>query len=141
MDKIAAAFNADFAPWNIRLPRRDLAQRRRGRILRAGWAIWYLLGSDARGEYLDYYASHRMTNDRHFRIRADGSREWLPAIREGRFGSADPEEDARLEAEYHAENQRVAEMLEAKGFGLDGDEPGGVIIRRYWQLKGKDEAE
>ncbi len=41
-----------------------------------------------------------------------------------RLASEDPEEDARLEAEYYAENQRVARMLEAKGFGTEGDEPG-----------------
>jgi hypothetical protein len=72
-------------------------------------------------EYLDYYASRRVTNDRHVRIYADGRCENLPAIRELRLCSKDPKEDARLEAEYFTENQKVAKMLEEKGFGLGGE--------------------
>jgi hypothetical protein len=133
MDNIAALFNADFARWRIRLPPEDIAQRRRDKIVQAGWAIWYLFGSDADGEYLDYYAAHRMTNDRHARIHSSGKHEWLPAVEEFCLVSEDPIEDARLQAEYYAENQRIMEMLEAKGFGLEGDEPGGVQIRRWEQ--------
>ena len=44
-------------------------------------AIWHLFGSDDRGGYLEYYASHRMTDDRHVRLREDGSVEHLPAMR------------------------------------------------------------
>jgi hypothetical protein len=40
-----------------------------------------------------------------------------------RLTSQDPEEDARLEAEYFARNQKVSRMLEEKGFGMAGDEP------------------
>ncbi len=75
-----------------------------------------------------------MTDDRHVRLYADGLSENLPAIRGGRRGSNDPAEDTRLEAEYFAENQRVAKILEDKGFGLAGDEPGGVQINRYLHL-------
>jgi hypothetical protein len=32
------------------------------------WAIWYLFGEDERDEHLDYYASHRMTDDQHARV-------------------------------------------------------------------------
>jgi hypothetical protein len=76
-----------------------------------------------------------MTNDRHIRIYASGRREALPAIQEFRLTSSDPEEDARLEAEYFADNQRVAQLLEAKGFRLQGDEPGGVQINRLLHLQ------
>src|SRR5262245_41724991 len=117
MDEIEKQFNAAFSNWNIRLPPEDVAQRSRGKIYQAGWVIWYLFGADESGEYLDYYASHRMTNDRHVRIRADGSREALPTMQEFRQGSEDPQEDARLEAEYRSANRHVAEMLRAKGFG------------------------
>lgn len=68
MKEIESRFNDEFSPWDIRLPARDMKLQRRGRILDAGWAIWYLFGTDEKGEYLDYYASHRMTNDRHVRI-------------------------------------------------------------------------
>ena len=134
MDKIETLFNATFANWNICLPPEDIALRERGKIVQTGWAILYLFGTDESGEYLDYYASHRMTDDQHVRIYADGRREKLPAIQAFRLVSEDPEEDVRLEAEYYAKNQRIAEMLEAKGFGLQGDEPGGVRINRFLHL-------
>ena len=131
MEKVEAAFNANFRHGDIRLPPEDVATRSRGKIVQGGWAIWYLFGSDDRGEYLDYYASHRMTSDQHVRIRADGGTEDLPTIQGARIIAEDPEEDARREADYFARNRQVAEMLEAKGFGLEGDEPGGVQVNRY----------
>jgi hypothetical protein len=139
LGKITVSFAKAFKAWKISLPKDDVDSRRRGRIMKSGWAIWYLFDSDRKGEYLDYYASHRMTNDRHVRIYSNGDIEELPAIGEFRLNSQDPKEDARLEAEYYAENQRVAEMLAAKGFGLQGDEPGGVQINRFLHLQKPDE--
>lgn len=139
MTKIEKIFKQMFSTWKIELPPEDIEQRRRGKIFKGGWAIWYLFGSDKRGEYLDYYASHRMTNDWHCRIYADGKVKDLPAILSMRRGSMDPEEDARLEAEYLAKNRRIARMLAKKGFGLAGDEPGGVQINRYLHLENFDE--
>ena len=130
MNAIESLFNANFAPWSIYLPPDDVANRRHGKIVKAGWAIWYLFGSDEKGEYLDYYASHRMTNDEHVRLYAGGQEEELPSIQGLRLCSQDPEEDKRLKAKYYAENQRIARLLEEKGFGVAGDEPGGVLINR-----------
>ena len=130
INEIETRFNATFARSDIHLPPEDIANRRRGKIAWGGWAIWYLFGSDEKGEYLDYYASHRMTNDRHVRIYANGQEEGLPTIQAFRVCSQDPEADKKLEAEYYAENQRIAKLLEEKGFGMAGDEPGGVIINR-----------
>ena len=138
MDAAVAKFNAEFAQWRIRLPRRDVAQRRPGRILKAGWAIWYLFGADDRGEYLDYYSAHRMCGDDHTRLYADGGSEDLDVIIQFRRSSFDPVEDARLAAAYFAENQRIAAMLEAKGFGLYGDEPGGVQMNRHLHVNPAD---
>ncbi|RMD82344.1 MAG: hypothetical protein D6815_09475 [Candidatus Dadabacteria bacterium] len=134
--RIEAIFREEFSYWGIELPAENVAQRRRGKIVEKGWAIWYLFGSDERGEYLDYYASHRMTEDRHIRIYSDGEQVTLPAIRGMRIGSKNPEEDARLEAEHDAKNRETAEMLKAKGFWFEGDEPGGVVINRYLRMKG-----
>ncbi len=75
MDRALEEFGREFSDWDINLPQEDVAQRRRGRINHKGWAIWYMFGVDDRGEYLDYYAAHRMTNDRHVRIYADGEQE------------------------------------------------------------------
>ncbi len=72
MREIVGRFGRDFGAWGIALPPEDVKERWRGTILAAGWAIWYLFGTDEGGEYLDYYACHRMTNDRHERIREDG---------------------------------------------------------------------
>lgn len=134
MKEIEERFRRDFGPWEISLPPEDVEERRRGKILAAGWAIWYLFGSDERGGYLDYYASHRMTSDRHVRIYEDGGEESLPTVSTMRPASRDPEEDARLAAEHLAENHRVAAMLAGKGFGMEGNEPGGVQINRYLAL-------
>lgn len=139
MDEIEARFNDTFRNWGIRLPPEGVADRQRGKIVQAGWAIWYLFGSDKSGEYLDYYASHRMTEDSHVRIYADGRVEYLPTVAGMRLASQDPEEDARLKAEYLAENQRIAAMLETKGFGIEGDEPGGVQINRFLHVDEQQE--
>jgi hypothetical protein len=115
MEEFEKRFKDEFSPWDIRLPEVDITIRRRGKIIEVGWAIWYLFGSDERGEYVDYYASHRMISDRHVRIYTTGESESLPSIQTMRLASQDPEEDARLEAEYFARNQKVSRMLEEKG--------------------------
>lgn len=130
MHRIAARFREAFSYWRIELPREAVENRRRGKIVEAGWTIWYLFGSDEDGEYLDYYSSHRMTNDSHVRIYADGRVEGLESLREMRQSSEDPDEEARLKAEFWGHNERVARLLEEKGFGLQGDEHGSAIVHR-----------
>jgi hypothetical protein len=73
--------------------------------------IQYCFGKDERGEYLDYYAAHRMTDDEHVRIYTDGQVEDLPALSSIRLVSKDPVEDKKLEDEYYHENQQVTRML------------------------------
>ena len=140
MRSIERRFRLAFAAWGIALPLEDVEARRRGKIVGGGWAVWYLFGSDERGGYLDYYASHRMTDDRHVRIREDGGTEPLPTISTFRIVSQDPEEDARLEAEYLEHNRRVGRMLKEKGFGVAGDEPLSVQVNRHLRLSGGKES-
>ena len=128
---IEEIFNQEFFSWGIRLPPDDITSRRRGRISERGWTIWYLFGSDGDKEYLDYYAMHRMTNDRHVRIYSDGTLEGLETISEFHVTSDDPEEEARLKAEFYARNKAVARMLEDKGFSFRGDEHGSARVNRY----------
>ena len=130
MNNIGTRFNFSFSPWGIELPLDDIADRRRGKIMKGGWAIWYLFGSDEKGEYLDYYASHRMTDDDHVRIYADGKAKTLPTLCRFRMISNDPEEDARLESESFAENGHISNMLKAKGFGSQSNEPASIRINR-----------
>jgi len=140
LGKITLCFAETFAFSGICLPQHDVRSRRRGKIVKEGWAIWYLFGSDEKGEYLDYYASHRMTDDRHVRIYADGHCEDLPTISPCHVSSSDPVKNARLEAEYYAKNRRVAALLETKGFGIQGDEPMIVRVNRFLQVNAERES-
>ena len=139
MQKAAEQFADHFKNWDIRLPDEAVLTRERGKINKAGWSIWYLFGSDEQGEYLDYYASHRMTTDSHTRIRADGAIEHLPALEEMFIGSDDPAEHARLKAKSLEQNRKIIQLLEAKGFGLSGDEPLSNQVRRV-QMTGEVES-
>lgn len=130
MLRIEAQFKRAFSYWRIQLPREAVEGRQRGTIVEAGWTIWFLFGSDDNGEYLDYYASHRMTSDSHVRIYADGRVVGLESLWEMRRTSDDPAEAARLEDEFWEHNEQVARVLEEKGFGLQGDEHGSAIVNR-----------
>lgn len=121
MEHIQAEFASDFAWWGIVLPARDVQTRRRGSMGRdedwedyGGWDIDYLFGADETGESLDYYASHRMTDQSHVRIYGDGRREELPTQNPWCPSSDDPEEAKRLEQDYYAENRKISAMLERK---------------------------
>lgn len=113
---IEAKFAERFRNWALTLPDPDVTGRRAGCLTVQGWTIHYRFGSDKEGEYLDYYASHRMTDDRHERLYESGRSAHLPAIVSFRQVSADPTEDARLETKYFRTNQEVGRMLTAKGF-------------------------
>ena len=134
METTKSRFDNAFTHWNICLPPEDVASRRRGKICQRGWAIWYLFGEDEGGEFLDYYAAHRMTSDRHRRLYADGTTVCLPALREFHQWSQDEERNRVLLADYFSENQRTLDLLEKKGFGVTGEEPGGVLINRALRL-------
>ena len=123
-------FNRSFEAWNIELPKEAVENRQRGKIVKSGWTIWYLFGRDEAGDYLDYYASHRMTNDRHVRLYDDGSSKGLDSYCGMRKVSDDPEGNKRLENEFWEHNERVSRELEAKGFGLEGGEHPSTIINR-----------
>jgi hypothetical protein len=116
MNQIAQAFRADFANWGLEIPPEALASREPGFIQAAGWLIQFAFGRDSRGEYLDYYASHRMTDDFHVRLYETGRRQRLASIAGMYVTSSDPGEARRLEAAYLRRNKRVARKLAAKGF-------------------------
>ncbi len=130
MRRIEEHFRQRFQVWRIELPREAVDNRQRGKILEAGWTIWYQFGSDEDGEYLDYYSSHRMTNDSHVRVHEDGRVESLESLDGMRPMSPDPDENARLEDEFWGHNERVSRLLDEKGFGLQGDEHGSAIVNR-----------
>jgi hypothetical protein len=117
MESLAALFDKRFVRWRVRLTATRVA-RKRGKIIKAGWVIWYLFGSDERGDFLDYYACHRMTSDDFVRIYADGHHEELPCLRQMYLVTGDPLEDDKIEAEFMAWNEEVSGMLQEKGFRL-----------------------
>lgn len=131
MKIIEKIFNDHFSHWDFFIPLEDIKNRSRGKICKAGWAIWYLFGKDGKGEFLDYYATHRMTNDRHVRIYESGEIKGLPTLKMWHSCSDNPAEDKKLEEVYYAENKRISKMLEEKGFGINGDEPGAIAINRF----------
>ena len=139
LDRIERAFNRAFDHWDICLPPEAIASRRAGRIVESGWTVWYTFGSDDGAEYLDYYASHRMTNDRHVRLYADGRVEGLEAIDEMYVVPDDPDEAAQAKANFFARNREIRGMLDAKGFTLDGVVHPSVAINHYFLTGGADD--
>ena len=118
MEEIEKAFNRAFAHWDIQLPADAIASRQSGKLLKAGWIIEYLFGREGNKEYLDYYAVHRMTNDRHVRIHAEGHSEDLETPMEFIAyleGSDDTAMEQAREA-FYDHNRTVYERLREKGF-------------------------
>jgi hypothetical protein len=116
MNRIAQAFRADFVAWGLEIPQESLNSRKPGVIQSAGWLIQYIFGKDSRGEYIEYYAAHRMTDDSHVRLYQTGRRLHLAALTGMHLTSSDPEKARRLEAAYLRRNRRIAHQLVAKGF-------------------------
>ena len=139
LDQIESAFNRAFDHWDICLPPEAIASRQAGRIVKSGWTVWYAFGADDGGEYLDYYASHRMTNDRHVRLHADGRVEGLEAVIDMHVVPEDPEEAAQAQADFYARNRAVRRLLDAKGFTLDGVVHPSVAINHYFLTGGADD--
>jgi len=80
MKLIKNEFNKYFSNWNIKLPEEDLDKRCSGFIQDSGWLIQYCFGREKELEYLDFYATHRMTDDRHHRIYDNGEMQDLPTL-------------------------------------------------------------
>ena len=118
--KINKAFADYFSNWDIRLPAEAIQDQQPGEIHSHGWTIQYQLDTDDEGRvFLDFYASHRMTNDRHERIYMSGEIEGLPAIKEMILfpPNATEQQMGQLRKEHLQHNREVGEELRRKGFG------------------------
>jgi len=115
---IPAIFARYFDHWHITLPDDAVKTQLPGKIQLSGWYIQYKFDFNDRGKYLDFYASHRMTNDRHLRIYASGQTEGLSAISDIIFypANATPEQQAEIRQEDAKRNKLVWEELKKKGF-------------------------
>lgn len=116
MDRIAARFAEHFSNAGITLPPEKVASRVAGHITQSGWLIQYCFGTDDKGDYLDYYASHRMSGDDHCRIYSDGSEMELPTLQGGFVSGNDPAEAKRVEKALFEANRKLASELILKGF-------------------------
>jgi len=119
---IEERFAEYFANWEIRLPAGAVQLEDPGRIDHAGWTIRYIFGSDAEGRYLEFYAAHRMTNDRRMRLYSSGETKSLEAL-ETMYGYDPkvPGEARRAERENRRRNTRVTKELEAHELYPEGD--------------------
>ena len=115
MDRIERAFADYFEPWSLVLPEGATAEEKPGIVVGQGWRVRYIFGSDEQGKYLDFLGSHRMTNERHVRLRASGEDEGLPTVQEGYVWNGTEEDRQRAEAEYLAYNRQIGKMLREKG--------------------------
>ena len=112
------AFAHRFSEWSITLPPEDVQHRRRGEIREQGWRIQYVFGSVGGVEFLDYYASHRITGDTHARIYENSEIEALPVLADRVMYPADAGDDERerIRREHHQRNASTARLLHLKRF-------------------------
>ena len=119
---IAQTFAESFATWDIALPEGAVERGEPGLIRKAGWTIRYIFGADEEGSYLEYYATHRMTNDTRIRIYGSGRTKALDAIWElYMWDPKVPGDEERAQQEYHDHNRRIAEELKELGLYPEGD--------------------
>lgn len=132
MERAVELFARDFERWDITLPARDVGARQPGRIEHDEWAIQYDFGRDAHGEFIDYYAAHRVPNykgaaaDRHVRLYDSGLRVQLPPILEAYVHRREPtrEELERARQQFQAGESGPAEPLpEREPVGDDAESP------------------
>jgi hypothetical protein len=118
MNRIAEEFAKYFERWEITLPADAIKDRRPGRVQSQGWTVQYQFGSYEQDEFLDFYATHRMTNDRHVRIYASGEIEPLSAYLDFIIYPKDASEEQKkqVDREYRKYNEQVEEELKRKGF-------------------------
>jgi hypothetical protein len=112
MDLITNEFNKYFSKWKITLPEENIQKHQKGSIFQGGWKINFVFGIKDDAEYLEYYAIHRMTNDRHIIIYDNGEKEQLECLEPPLEYSPGIDERQR---EHNKHNRRVKEELSYKG--------------------------
>jgi hypothetical protein len=136
-EQLRQRFNRVFAHWTIELPIDAMSPGAVWHIVQRGWTIWTLfdIGAEDGQERLDYYAMHRMTNDRHVRLYANGEEEYLPAMEEGYVipqGATVAEREAARD-KHCGYNQAVEKLLEERGFVMTDQAHVSARINRYLQ--------
>lgn len=122
-DRIAEEFNKYFSNFEIGIRSEDVVVGTRRSIGKRGWRINFRIYSDDSGlPCLEFYAVHRMTSDRHVRIRADGVTQELDAILESYgYDPKVPGSEQAAKENYLRHNRAVASELQARGLYPEGD--------------------
>jgi hypothetical protein len=87
-DALQRIFNTHFAPDRLSMPDTAL-ERERGSFSVNGWDVRYRFAREGGALVLDVFASHRLTNDRLYRVWADGRVELVGSSSEGVLPEAD----------------------------------------------------
>ena len=125
-------FNRTFKTWEIELPDDAMESGVVWMIVQRGWTIWTLFGFEGARQFLDYYAMHRMTNDRHIRLYGDGLTAGLPAMEDMHTVlQGGPEKEAEAKAKFIERNQAVQRLLDDKGFVMTDQAHGSAKVNRY----------
>jgi len=124
-ERIADAFNRYFANFNIRVEAGEVRVGSRRDIRTRGWRITFrVMPDDAGSPSLEFYATHRMTNDRHVRIWADGHVEELDAILAGLGSRRGPVNDRATTGNDPIARERKRPARQS-GDGITADQRAG----------------
>jgi hypothetical protein len=81
-----------------------------------------VFGSDAEGPYLEFYATHRMTNDSRVRIYSSGETKGLEALETMyAYDAKVPGDRERAARENRSRNLRITKELEERGLYPEGN--------------------
>lgn len=111
---IKHVFDRRFAAWSIELPPGITRDQRPTSIHKNGWTINYRLVTEAGAEVLEFFVSHRMTNDTLNRIYSDGREELLGYCRQF-YPAGDP----TAKRDYLDHNKAFYEDVKRRGLFLD----------------------
>ena len=119
---IEERFAGYFENWGIRLPEGAVQLGEPGLIQHGGWTIRYVLGDDEGGSYLEFYATHRMTDDGRVRLYSSGETRELEALQTMyAYDSKIPGDQERAARENRRRNIRIRHELEANGLYPEGN--------------------
>lgn len=111
IDTIKEIFDASYARLGASLPIENLRQRKAGSIDDdSGFMINYRFGQENGVEYLEFFVSHRMTNDTLRRIYADGREEIIGYCREFYLDNNEQDKEA-----YYEHNRKFYALVREKG--------------------------
>jgi hypothetical protein len=96
---IKRAFDEHFASYRMALPEKAL-HRKAGEFSDNGWDVRYRFGEDHGAAYLDVYASNRRTNDRLYRVHADGRVDMVGSSTEGVLENEDRAFEAEVQRRF-----------------------------------------